>query len=193
VAFDVVGLRENKMNIKKLKAKAAQYGSEIQTDPVQNWDWYQNEWRNNFDFILSDLFQDNRNRFREIWGKPSFCWRGEFYFHCWLLDIDGKAQMLVLTSKGKGTAYEVVFKRDGKKIRKDKNSLIQFMGYIKEKLDGYGILEEGTATVYGRKFNTFVFKSIDATNSFLKENKGFGVLVSIGDEHHVAKLEDEGK
>lgn len=182
------------MNIKKLKAKAAQYGNEIQTDPVQNWDWYRDEWRNQFDFILSNLFQDNRERFREIWGKPSFCWRGEFYFHCWLLDInDEMAQILVSTAKSKGSAYEVVFKRDGKKIRKDKDSLIHFMDYIKEKLDGYGKLEAGTATVYGRKFNTFVFKSIDATNSFLRENKSYGVLVSIGDEHHVAKLEDEGK
>ena len=96
--------------------------------------WLLDESLNN-GLILGRFYADNRKELREILGKPSFCYRGEFYFHCWVVDL-GKAQLLILTAKDKGTCHEVITHREGKKIRKDLGCIIEFLGNLRDKLDG---------------------------------------------------------
>lgn len=60
-------------------------------------------------FLNAHMFSDNRARFRRMWGKPSFYYRGEFYFHGWAFEVkihEGSTIFYILTAKGKGTCYE---------------------------------------------------------------------------------------
>jgi hypothetical protein len=72
---------------------------------------------------------DNRKRFREMFGKPHFHFRGEFYMHAWRLDI-GAAQVVVLTGKGKGTCYEVVTQVGGREVKADIHKVLEFIDDI---------------------------------------------------------------
>jgi hypothetical protein len=71
------------------------------------------------------LTGDNRKNFRDIFGKPSFCWKGEFYFHCWLLEVPG-AKLLLLTAKEKGTCYDLLIGHERK--------VIEFLDWLCHKL-----------------------------------------------------------
>jgi hypothetical protein len=75
------------------------------------------------------VLKDNRTRFRELWGKPSYCYRGhhdEFYCHCWLLDLDGQVLILAFTAKGRGSSYELVEKLNGKPVIGDFKTVKKF-------------------------------------------------------------------
>ena len=65
------------------------------------------------------LRSDNRKRFREALGKPDFCYRGSYYYHCWVFEFEGDT-FIVMTAKEKGTCIEKVggidySKAEGKK------------------------------------------------------------------------------
>jgi hypothetical protein len=65
---------------------------------------------------LDKLTGFHRDRFRQLWGPPSFCWQGNHYFYCWLLNLDDKATILVFTAKEHGTEYELVNRLNGKPV-----------------------------------------------------------------------------
>jgi hypothetical protein len=131
------GNMEAKMkDYKILKARAKDYdrGGRFDTNPIEN--FYEiHQWlRDNQQWVWeSRLHGDNRKALRDVFGKPSFCWRGSFYFHCWVVDL-GEAQVLVLTAREKGTCYELIVSRDGEKIRKDKQAVIDFLKWLSESL-----------------------------------------------------------
>ena len=95
---------------KVLSARIKDYGTKFHTTSINNFDrvnrWLLKIWDEDFGRNIR-LHGDNREVFRKIFGKPSFHFRSEFDFHCWLLKL-GRKQMLVLTAKGKGTSYELV-------------------------------------------------------------------------------------
>jgi hypothetical protein len=142
------------MKVTKLKARALDYSSRcLVTVAVENFPDYRNwysrgkarlsldkfpDYRNwysqskarlsldKFKVRSRRLHGDNRDRFRRLWGKPSFCWKGEFYFHCWLFNLDNKATALVLTAKGKGTCWEMVT-HFGKEVDYNIETVIRFI------------------------------------------------------------------
>ena len=108
------------MNFTVLKAKAEDYEmGNIHSDPIQNLP--------NFTVLPSDykttflslygiqkvgdryfsILGDYRKEFRSLFGKPSFCWHGSHYFHCWLLRLP-HCKLLIMTAKDHGTSYEYV-------------------------------------------------------------------------------------
>lgn len=48
------------------------------------------------------LLRDNRKILKDIFGKPSGYFRGEFYHHCWVFDNG----FCILSAKDKGTGIE---------------------------------------------------------------------------------------
>ena len=84
------------------------------------------------------MCRDNRTRFRKLWGKPSFCWKGsEFYFHCWVLRLGEKGIVLVLTAKGKGTCYEAVTQMPGGELPGvDIRAIIRFLKEVVGRREG---------------------------------------------------------
>ena len=110
------------------------HGSELQADPLTNFEeWH--GWFQRFQLlgIKGRVCSDNRQVFRRLWGKPSFCWSGSHYCHCWLLDLK-EARLLVLTARKMGTAYELVVKHKG--VTQDPKILkvFDFMEYLAETL-----------------------------------------------------------
>jgi len=129
------------MKVTKLKARALDYSSEyLVTESMENFpdyrDWLSSYLHSqgkaklsldNFKLRSRRLHGDNRDRFRRLWGKPSFCWKGEFYYHCWLFNLDNKATVLVLTAKGKGTCWELVTHFGKKKVSNDFETILRFI------------------------------------------------------------------
>ena len=131
--FDRVSILIRTKDIKVLPDKVKDYGSVFSTDPIQNFPEIREWWMGLGFEETSKLLQDNRTQFRELFGKPSFHYRGEFYHSCWTIDLS-LAQLLILTAKGKGTGYEIVCERLGQKIRKDKRTVILFLTWLLEQL-----------------------------------------------------------
>lgn len=52
---------------------------------------------------------------------------------------------------------------------------------------------ESSYVLYGRVYQTKVFKSVEETNIFLLNNPEYGLLAEDGDDCHVAKISDEGE
>jgi len=121
------------MNLKFIPAKASDYGSKFQTCPVSNFEKFQEWRRDDPDYVIGKLYADNRQKFQELFGDPQFYYLGEFKHHCWVVDLD-TAQLLVLTAKGKGTGYEVIFERAGEKIQKDMDAVIEFLEWLNRQL-----------------------------------------------------------
>jgi hypothetical protein len=135
------------MKVTKLKARASDYSSRfLVTVAVGNFPDYR-DWLSsylysrgkaklsldNFKLRSRRLHGDNRDRFRRLWGKPSFCWKGEFYYHCWLFNLDNKATVLVLTAKGKGTCWELVT-RTGPTVGYRQGNVETVIRFIKQTL-----------------------------------------------------------
>jgi hypothetical protein len=76
------------------------------------------------------LFEDNRKSFREIFGKPSFCFAGSHYFHAWYIRLP-HIDFIILTAREHGTGYEVVTHKDGLKIQPDIQEMLAFMDSLK--------------------------------------------------------------
>jgi len=53
------------------------------------------------------VLEDNRARFKAIWGKADFYFSGSHYFHVWVKKFQGET-FLVLTAKDHGTVIEIV-------------------------------------------------------------------------------------
>jgi hypothetical protein len=53
------------------------------------------------------LLGDNREKFKALWGKPDFYFRGSHYFHVWVKEFEGE-KFLVLTAREHGTVVEMV-------------------------------------------------------------------------------------
>lgn len=49
---------------------------------------------------------DNREKFKAMWGKPDFYFRGEHYFHVWVREFKGE-RFLVMTARTHGTVVEM--------------------------------------------------------------------------------------
>lgn len=51
-------------------------------------------------------------------------------------------------------------------------------------------MEKGTVKIMNKTYNTYVFKTVEETNEFLKKNKNYGVIQSNENdtEIHVAKI-----
>ena len=98
-------------------------------------DWMQKYWGLGVSREMFDkgclINGDNRERFKNLFGKRAFVFNGGHFFHGWLADL-GTTQVLVLTAKDHGTCYEVVVEKDGKKVRKDINRVFEFMDMIAE-------------------------------------------------------------
>jgi hypothetical protein len=123
------------MKFTVLDAKSRDYRERrFEVEPCWNipaiWEWWKEEHRLPSEQLILD---DNREAFAEILGKPSFRFRGECLFHCWLVDL-GDARVLVLTAAGKGTCYEAVRKWRGKKLRMDKDLIIRFLKHLRAEL-----------------------------------------------------------
>lgn len=52
------------------------------------------------------MWSDHRETLKKLFGKPSFYFRGEFYYHDHVFEYKGHL-FLVGTAKDKGTCYEV--------------------------------------------------------------------------------------
>ncbi len=128
------------MKWQRLKAKRAEYdGETIKTVVVENspdvLHWLTDtESREIWDRRIR-LTGDNRQSFRAIFGKPSFCWKGsEFYFHCWLLKPENMGPILLLTAKGKGTCYEAVTGLRGIEYVWESGNVIRFLDWLVDEL-----------------------------------------------------------
>jgi len=131
------------MDYTKLKAKGKEYDSgEISTVSASNFDAVR-KWNGKSVFapygsrefeLRMLLHDDNRERLRSIFGRASFCWRSEFSYSCWLLDLSG-TQVLIMSAKDKGTCYEVVDERNGVKVEIDVNVVVDFLKWITNELD----------------------------------------------------------
>jgi len=97
-----------------------------ETNPVINVPEFSGFVRKCGDEFTRQALKDNRERFRTLWGKPSYCYHSEFYYHCWLLDLGGKALLLALTAKGKGSSYELVEKLNGQPVANDLKTVKKF-------------------------------------------------------------------
>lgn len=71
------------------------------------------------------LLSDNRDRFKRMFGKPTFTFRGEFFYKDYIFEYQNHL-FLVGTAKGKGTVYEVC-KMDG----------FPFTGVVEDFLDEF--------------------------------------------------------
>lgn len=107
-------------------------GGEVEGCPIMNYhdawmEWYGrlSKTREGFD-LQCRTSQDNRARFRAMFGKPQFHFHGGHYFHGWRVDL-GTCEVLVLTAKDHGTCYEVVTHVDGKKVPVDIPRVLDFM------------------------------------------------------------------
>jgi len=106
--------------IKRLPMTSKEYSnSTIKGNPIQNFSEYDEYQRptmrdpaNNNKFLI--LYGDNRINFKKVLGKPEFHWRGEYYFHGWLIEYKN-AKLILMTAKEYGTCYEVVVKNHDKK------------------------------------------------------------------------------
>jgi|WetSurMetagenome_2_1015567.scaffolds.fasta_scaffold988851_1 hypothetical protein len=79
----------------------------------------------------SILWQDNRETFAAIFGKPHWHYRNEFYFHVWSIDFEGESYLL-LTAKNYGTCIEMVGSLHS--IGKKTKTIIAFAKHLVEKL-----------------------------------------------------------
>lgn len=120
------------MQVTKLPAKGKDYESGVllHTDP-QEVLTLRVKWLNSMPLkkqgpILHQTCGFQRDRFRKLWGKPSFCWHGSHYFYCWLLNLNGKATILVLTAKEHGTAYELADRLNGQPVTNDLDVVLKF-------------------------------------------------------------------
>ena len=119
-----------------LKARCADYeshGRELQTDPMMNLFQDFSRMRMVNKLLKPGLLDDNRKVFRRLWGKPSFCYHGEFYSHCWLLGFQN-SKLLVLTAGEKGTAYEAVLWHNQEKSRFEIKEGLAFIQYLSQVL-----------------------------------------------------------
>ena len=81
----------------------------------------------NLDNPMYHLCGDNRKIFRALFGKPTFTYNGEFYFHCWLVILDEHTQLVILTARGKGTCYEAVTRSHGETLHPNQDKIIAFL------------------------------------------------------------------
>ena len=78
-------------------------------------------------------FQDNREAFKILFGKPDWHYRGsEFYFHVWVREHNGET-FLLMTAKGKGTCIEIV----GSNIENKSDAIISFVENLLEQLNDF--------------------------------------------------------
>jgi len=135
------------LKIQKLKAREADYagaGAKLQTLEVRNMpkvrDWFFANLEPNRPVF--SLLGDNRKALREIFGPVSFCFHGGHYFHGHLFRVElgeKSAEILVMTAREHGSSYEVVTRRDGKKVRKDPEVVIHFLEWLSEQLKKQGV------------------------------------------------------
>lgn len=64
--------------------------------------WWRQDWKSHH-----QILGDNRVKFRTIFGKPHFRFRGNHYFHVWIIPFEG-SEFVVLTAKDHGTCFEQV-------------------------------------------------------------------------------------
>lgn len=118
-----------------LKAKAGEYDNgSLKGVRVENFpDWafwlqrHSNRLARKKQDMLFAVCGDNRARFRSILGKPSFCWRGFHYHHCWLAELALGTMVLVFTARERGTCYEVVTRRGEATFDPDIPLVLKFM------------------------------------------------------------------
>lgn len=131
-------------NAKIFEMTSREYTSgDVETNPIQNfqdmrWPLTSQE--------RSDLYRDNREAFKHIFGSPIFYFRSEFNFHCYPIELP-EAQILLLTAKGKGTSYEVIVKKDGKKVQKDKKAILTFLQDLESELNDWYESESRTKEI----------------------------------------------
>lgn len=129
-------------DVKFVKMSRRDYEDEVVVgEPVQNFpawqEWMKKYWGRGPGLSRKWLYkgclisQDNRERFKRHFGKCAFTFNGGHYFHGWLADL-GTSQVVVLTAREHGTCYEVVVRRDGKKVQKDIQRVLEFMDMIAE-------------------------------------------------------------
>jgi len=81
-----------------------------------------------------DLSGDNREVFLKVFGSPEFHFRGEFDFHCWTKEFEGKTY-IILTAKTKGTCYEIL--EDFESVRgNDGQEYIRFFKQLQSEING---------------------------------------------------------
>lgn len=80
---------------------------------------------NGIKMLSMEMMADNRERFKKMFGRPTFTFRGEFFYKDYIFEYKGHL-FLVGTAKDKGTVYEVVKMPNHK-----------FVGVVKEFLDEF--------------------------------------------------------
>jgi hypothetical protein len=119
---------------KILCARAEDYGTIFVTQPAANLERF----RGWFDDFGVGMCKDHRENLRRLLGEPSFYFfphgGGAWYFHCWLVDLDTKAGLLILSAERRGTSYEVVKKRGDRFLRRDKQAVIEFLNWLRREL-----------------------------------------------------------
>jgi hypothetical protein len=76
------------------------------------------------------MYKDNRKELRKRFGACSFTFRGFEFYYCYLLKLKsdrGSAEIIVLTSKDKGTCFEVVEERNGDPVKCCQHVVIDFI------------------------------------------------------------------
>ena len=126
-------------DVKFISIKGKDYGTKIQTNPIQNlpeWQkWMEKYWGVNLTREMfnkgCNLVGDNREKFRKIFGKRNFTFKSSHYFHGWVADL-GTAKLAILTAREHGSCYEVIERWNGEKIQNDINRVLEFLDMLAE-------------------------------------------------------------
>lgn len=120
-------------------------GAKLHTERVENFPEWQKTYFDRCATLVdldSGITGDNRETFKKLFGKPSFHFRGEFYYYNWALELDGgKAQIILGTAQGKGTCVEVIIQAHGTRIRKDISVVLDFMQQLGHIVKPYHVAE----------------------------------------------------
>lgn len=82
------------------------------------------------------VLEDNRARFKTIWGKADFYFRGSHYFHVWVREFQGET-FLVLTAKDHGTVIEIT-RPDYRAIDDKWGAIAEFAEHVRGEIERAG-------------------------------------------------------
>lgn len=54
------------------------------------------------------LYADHRENLKELWGQQAYVFRSEYNWHGWVIPLAGEEKLIVMSSAGGGSTFEVV-------------------------------------------------------------------------------------
>lgn len=53
------------------------------------------------------LYSNHLDAYADLWGKPSFTYKGKYLWKVWAIRLSGEENLLLLSAKGGGSCFEV--------------------------------------------------------------------------------------